>query len=227
VLYWMAGRPGRLIARQNPVPHKRTNPCSTHVRDPSPDPEYAAPTDSHPGDEDDDHLPYVCVTLLHRLPQTRLMCIRVPQCFRTRFPLPALFSLRDTEISCACRIGNMKLRSGQQRPSAPDTSTRTDKVCSSFGITSQTPTTQPPQTQIPCPVACMRTLAIRRFRTFMPSSLVTLLPLSIRSPLHRRAQLHPSRHATPFTFLHRPKSLDRDSIVVSAPGHNGGSTRRL
>jgi hypothetical protein len=40
---------------------------------------HAAPTDSHPGDESDGYLRYVCVTLLLKHPQTRIICIRVPQ----------------------------------------------------------------------------------------------------------------------------------------------------
>ena len=59
---------------------KRSRP-QTRVRDPSLDISDSAPTEPHPEDNDDSHLPYVCIALL--LPnllrvQSSLMCTRVP-----------------------------------------------------------------------------------------------------------------------------------------------------
>jgi hypothetical protein len=48
----------RCPSNPNNMIKKRTRP-QTRVRDPSPDPSDSAPTDSHPEDKDDSHLPYV------------------------------------------------------------------------------------------------------------------------------------------------------------------------
>jgi hypothetical protein len=81
---WTPDGKSRCPSNRNLMIKKRSRP-QTRVRNPSPDPSDSPPTDSHPEDKDDDHLPYVCVTLLSKLPpgQFRLMCTRVPQCFRT------------------------------------------------------------------------------------------------------------------------------------------------
>jgi hypothetical protein len=47
----------RCPSNPNNMIKKRTRP-QTRVRDPSPDPSDSAPTDSHPEDKDDSHLPY-------------------------------------------------------------------------------------------------------------------------------------------------------------------------
>ena len=68
-----------------------------------PSPESAA-TDPYPEDEDEGHLPYVCVIILLKLPQTRLMCARVPQCFRTP---------RASQVS-PCTTRNRRVQAGHR-----------------------------------------------------------------------------------------------------------------
>jgi hypothetical protein len=108
----------------------------------------------------------------------------------------------------------MKLRSGHQRQSAPVMSTRKDKVCPSLGITSYN-AAPPPHAET---LARLSVCAISPSVPLYPALLSHFFRPQFALP-HTDGPFHGAAASArnPLPFLYRPKTLDRDSIVVPAP----------